>query len=490
MTPNKSEHSTENENIVFNSTINILLIEDNPGDVRYFEILIRQLKLIKCELKSANTLRSGLEMLKTNSFQVIMLDLSLPDSIGLDTVSETATASNKEIPILVLTGNDDEDFAVKVVAAGAQDYLVKGSIDENTLSRSLRYAIERHQKDLTLLNNKRAIEESQKRLELIVNQNKSGLIVLNTSYKILFVNPAACDMLGETSEELLNTKSSLPEFISNEVVYEITRTKKKVEAQKVDINWSGEDCKLITLHDITDLKKVEQHLNDKNSELMRINKSLDRFAYIISHDLKKPVANINGLLGLIENEIKESVKTENVFKRLYFSTSQLKNMIDNLLETSRNPQGPSAFELINIDELISSILYSMDIYLDESNATVVKDFSRNPIFFYNKQDMESIISNLISNSIKYRKEDIIPSIKLSSDKTGLGSSLTIRDNGRGIDLNVNRDKLFKRGERIQSQGVDGNGLGLWIVKETLDKNNSRIEVESKLGIGTTFTIHF
>lgn len=124
-------------------TLKALLIEDNPDDVFLLREFLRRADGNKFTLESAEDLASGLDRLSREGIDVVLLDLSLPDSFGLETfvsVHEQAPA----VPILLLTGLDDEELAIKAVQMGAQDYLVKGRVDRNLLVRAMRYAIERN----------------------------------------------------------------------------------------------------------------------------------------------------------------------------------------------------------------------------------------------------------------------------------------------------------------------------------------------------------
>jgi diguanylate cyclase (GGDEF)-like protein len=127
-----------------NGRIRVLLIEDNPGDARLIREALSEASGAGFDLTWVDSLAKALECLAVNETDAILLDLSLPDSTGLETVSKVL-ASAPETPIVVLTGYNDESLAVAAVHAGAQDYLVKGGVDSNLLARSLRYAIERHQ---------------------------------------------------------------------------------------------------------------------------------------------------------------------------------------------------------------------------------------------------------------------------------------------------------------------------------------------------------
>ncbi|MDY6833938.1 MAG: ATP-binding protein [Chloroflexota bacterium] len=125
-----------------NKPIKVLLIEDNPGDARLIYEMLAEAGSTKFQLETCDRLSTGLGILASNEIDVSLLDLSLPDAQGLDTFIR-AHAAAPTVPVVVLTGTNDEEFALKAVGEGAQDYLVKGQVDSNLLIRAIRHAIER-----------------------------------------------------------------------------------------------------------------------------------------------------------------------------------------------------------------------------------------------------------------------------------------------------------------------------------------------------------
>ena len=122
----------------------VLLIEDNPGDARLLREKLAEVSGGSFDLEWSNRLSAGLDRLGQGEIDVVLLDLSLPDSRGLDTLLSTYKHA-PQVPIIVMTGLDDETLGTKAVHEGAQDYLVKGQTDGNMLVRSMHYAMERHQ---------------------------------------------------------------------------------------------------------------------------------------------------------------------------------------------------------------------------------------------------------------------------------------------------------------------------------------------------------
>ncbi|MDH5805179.1 MAG: GGDEF domain-containing response regulator [Gemmatimonadota bacterium] len=129
--------------------LSVLLVEDNPGDVAYLRLLLNPDQTQSINLRHAVRLSDGLDILRVHEVDIILLDLSLPDSVGFDTV-RTTQRNSPETPIIVLTGLDDDRAGIQAIRAGAQDYLVKGRIDETALHRAIHHAMERHEQQLAL----------------------------------------------------------------------------------------------------------------------------------------------------------------------------------------------------------------------------------------------------------------------------------------------------------------------------------------------------
>lgn len=132
-----------------NEPIRVLLIEDNDADARFILEMLKEIKS-KFELIHATKLAEGLQLLNESSFDVLLLDLSLPDSMGFDTF-QNAHSHEPDLPIVILSGLDDEELAIRAVRKGAQDYLIKGDVSTRILSRAISYAIERKNTEKELI---------------------------------------------------------------------------------------------------------------------------------------------------------------------------------------------------------------------------------------------------------------------------------------------------------------------------------------------------
>jgi signal transduction histidine kinase len=142
-------------------SLSVLLLEDNPGDARLIEHHVNnpnvQAFVDDVSLTHVKTLTDGLEELESNLYDVLLLDLGLPESTGIETLERVAE-TDPDLPIIVLTGLDNEQVAVQAIQAGAQDYLQKGNLDSDRLVRALRYAVERHEQERELQRKTEQIE--------------------------------------------------------------------------------------------------------------------------------------------------------------------------------------------------------------------------------------------------------------------------------------------------------------------------------------------
>ena len=175
--------------------IQVLLIEDSPDAARLIHKLLQAVQNTPFNIEHVERLATGLERLRANPIDAVLLDLTLPDSMGLETLNRVC-AHVPNLPIVVLTSLDDEAIAIEAVRQGAQDYLIKGQADGELLARALRYAIERKRAE-------EALAKSEARYRSLVETAGAGIATIDLDGNLVFVNQALCNMAGYTEEELL-----------------------------------------------------------------------------------------------------------------------------------------------------------------------------------------------------------------------------------------------------------------------------------------------
>ena len=231
---------------------------------------------------------------------------------------------------------------------------------------------------------------------------------------------------------------------------------------------------------INQTKELSQELNYKNN-------LLNDYVNVVSHNLRSPVANLTGLLQLHEMSGNDEEKKNYIvmFKNV---TTQLLDMLNGMMEmlsVEYKEEVPKneivLFEMVNN---IKTILLSE---INSSGIVITEDFTACNTVSYPTAYMESILLNLMSNAIKYRSTDKQANMNITTVSVNNGIELKISDNGKGIDLEKNGDKLFGLFNTFH-QNKDAKGLGLYMVKKQVERMGGTIVAESKVGIGTTFTI--
>jgi len=214
--------------IVEDQKIKILFIEDNRSDFRLIEEMIRQLRDNKLKVIHAETLREVIDIYREKKYHLILLDLSLPDTFGLKTVS-TLLKEIPDIPIIVLSGTDNHLLAIEAVKLGAQDYLIKSKIDGEILQKSIYYAIERQHINEKMKALNKTLQASEAKLTILFENAPYAIILHNLEGKIKNANKEAEKLLVYTHEELLS--SNLYDFFdikdSSEIKSQILNNIKK-----------------------------------------------------------------------------------------------------------------------------------------------------------------------------------------------------------------------------------------------------------------------
>ncbi len=243
------------------------------------------------------------------------------------------------------------------------------------------------------------------------------------------------------------------------------------------------------MQDISKRKKDEEALKSFADDLYKRNKELHEFGYIVSHNLRSPVANIMGITMLLELDKTDPETIDKCINDLKYSIHRLDDVIRDLSKILSITDGSAGWTKENID--VTTILGNVSTDLKEaivhSNA-IVDMPSASYILNSNKSYLYSVLFNLIGNAIKYRSEKD-PDIKVTIDQSAESTTIKISDNGIGIDLEKHGNDLFKPYKRF-SKHLEGKGLGLFLVKSHVEALNGTISIESKPGKGTTFTIVF
>lgn len=229
-------------------------------------------------------------------------------------------------------------------------------------------------------------------------------------------------------------------------------------------------------------EQLEQRVAERTAELTKRNKELDRLVYSVSHDLRAPVTSIMGLINLAKVDTNE-VSRENYFQLMQQSAIKQDHFIREILDHSKNSRVNVQRDQIYFAALIEDIFEELQFSAEAINKTI----SSNQVapFYCDRWRVRIILSNIISNAIRYRKDPGV-SIAFQIKIVDKHAFLEIKDDGKGIGKE-HLDNVFQMFYRATDEGA-GSGLGLYIVKEAIEKLNGVIRIESELGVGTTLKL--
>lgn len=246
---------------------------------------------------------------------------------------------------------------------------------------------------------------------------------------------------------------------------------------------------LLVTQNITESKIAESERERLIKDLKSQNEELQRFAYIISHNLRAPIVNITSLLNLYNFKYPADVENIEIIENLKISTKILNSTLEDLIEVvSIKKNKLPKIERVSFRKLLKNIERSLSKQIHESRAVIVSDYSDAPYINYIYSHLENFIINLTTNSIKYKHPDRNPVIEIKSYLEEGFTVIEFSDNGIGLDLERYKDRLFGLYQRFHSH-VDGKGLGLYLIREQIRAHDGNLRVESTVGVGTTFYIY-
>ena len=363
-------------------------------------------------------------------------------------------------------------------------------------------------------------EQRLKLLETVITQSKDSILITEANFvngkipKIVYVNPAFSQMSGYHSNEIIGKSTNIfnkgPNSDSDELkkllraikneeeclIETISYTKQKeeywVRFSMIPIfNNEGVISHWISIQrDITDEKKLETEKEHLIRELTQNNKDLKQFSYITSHNLRAPLSNLIGLLNLTEDIPIENPELEEILAGFSKSTHLLNETINDLVKVIIIKDNPSMQkEEVSLKEVFENVFSQLSFQIELHKPIIKLKFDRVPLLNTNKAYIESILLNLLTNSIKYKSENRKLKISIIAEQIDHQVILTFKDNGIGIDLERNRDKVFGLYQRFHNY-PDSKGLGLYLVKSQVETMGGTISIESEVNKGTTFTITF
>jgi PAS domain S-box-containing protein len=322
------------------------------------------------------------------------------------------------------------------------------------------------------------------------------------------INSSVVKTLGYTFEELYN--KPINNFVCQEDILKTSSIRDKLTKYHTIINFenryitktgeivwlswtakASEKEKIVfaVAKNITDKKREEFERIKHISNLSIKNKTYQKLTYTTSHDLRAPVDNVLALLQFINlAELGEENKI--LINHLGTATAQLKSKLSNYIDNlSKSQETIVKIELIDLKKCLTNVAFSIRNLLEISNVSIKSNFSESKNVMFNVSYLESILLNLISNSVKYARENVSPEISIYTKIENNQTKLFIEDNGLGFDTKKSKDKIFKLHQTFH-ENKDSKGIGLYLVHMHVTSLGGSIEVESNVNKGTKFSITF
>ncbi len=258
----------------------------------------------------------------------------------------------------------------------------------------------------------------------------------------------------------------------------------EITQQKEEIESLNNHLEGLIEHRTLELKKAIEELSKQNQDL-------EQFSYIVSHNLRSPVARILGLVSILDKTQIRDEYNQQILSHLSDVSHSLDTVIKDLTQiiAIRNSLDKTK-EIINLEEITHLVLEHLSNEIEHTGTQVNLNFLQAKEVPFIKAYAQSIIHNLISNAIKYRSPKRKPQIDVFTQATGSYIVLAVKDNGIGIDLkNIGTYKIFGLYQRVATH-IEGKGIGLYLAKTQIEALGGRIEVESEIDKGSTFRVYF
>ncbi|MEQ7800267.1 PAS domain S-box protein [Pedobacter sp. ASV1-7] len=369
-----------------------------------------------------------------------------------------------------------------------------------------------HTNGLSKENLNEKLKLSEERFRLAFQHAAIGMAIVSLEGKWLRVNRSLFNILGYRPSELLRLTFqdiTHPEDLDkdlnllNEILerkrdsYQMEKRYLHKEGHIVWViltvsivkNSNGEPLHFISqLTDISKVKATELEIQSMMEVTNDQNRRLLNFAHIVSHNLRSHSGNLSMLLNFMETDTNEESRQE-LFKMFRHATSNLQETVGHLNEVVAVNTTIENLSRINLYEAINCAIGNVEALLKAADAICKNEVKEDVIIDAVPAYLDSILLNFLTNAIKYRSPDRTLSIVLKAETEANKVTLSIQDNGMGIDLALNQDKIFGMYKTFHANN-DARGIGLFITKNQIEAMGGKVTLDSEVNVGTTFTIHF
>lgn len=512
------------------SPVKILHVEDIRSDA----------DLVKREMRNSQLSFEWLWVTNKPDFEdalahyfpdVILCDHSLPGFMSTEALS-MLKRSGLDIPFILITATISEEFAVMMMQQGIADYLLKDRIQR--LPTAVVSALEKWQSRKEKEAYLTEIISNEKKFRGLIENSNDLILLLNANLTLVYASSNCSRITGWTPSEMIQTGTSAyaneedsgqgdnereqsgacfydtihPEDVAlmkglfrhakenpGKAVHCVGRTRRKngpyIWVEGIIRNMlANENVKgiIFNYRDISERMEADIQREKMTQDITQRNKDLEQFTYIVSHNLRAPVANILGISNLLDiADLEEGHKRE-ALMGITSSARKLDEVISDLNAILQQKQEITEHkQVVYFQSLVDDIHSSVENMIQGENVIIKTDFSDAESMTTIRSYLHSIFYNLITNSIKYRRVDIPLLVEVRSARVKDKTRLSIKDNGMGINLKTQGDKVFGLYKRFHT-GTEGKGMGLFMVKTQVETLGGSISIKSEVNGGTEFTI--
>jgi PAS domain S-box-containing protein len=503
----------------------VLLVEDNPRDAFALRELLDTSFSIKFVITHVTNMAEAIRHMAVGRYDLVMLDLTLPDSSGLQTFEKAHSVADR-VPIIIMTALDDEDLALRAVRGGAQDYLVKGTLTTDLVVRSMRYAIERKRSEDAVRQGRERMERLRNQYQNILRSTPNGICMVDAGWHVTYANHAMHQMLypdERATEEVQGTHLStffcsgddFRDYMRavNQSVRRLGLDRRELELKRFD--GSSVFCDVsatrldpgdtaagfvLTIIDITEKQQAQLQREALEQELRQSQKmeAIGMLAGGIAHDFNNILQIVIGQSELALMKMPETPPTVEELERITSAGKRGAALTRQLLAFSRRQELEP--QPVNLGLLVSGLERMLQRLIGEDIDLATDAEGSLPYISADPGQMEQVILNLCVNARDAMQGGGRVTVETSEVTIDDGNRphkrladghyvrLKVTDTGCGMTPEVQR-RIFEPFYTTKDVGK-GTGLGLSTVYGIVKQSGGDIFVTSAPGQGTTFEVFF
>lgn len=361
----------------------------------------------------------------------------------------------------------------------------------------------------------RQVHDSEEKYKIIFEEAREAMVVMDFEGKVIDWNHMAEEMFGwqaeeafgQTFHELVVPKKWHAEYLQviSEYLQKGTGVMTGGRIERIGLRKNGKEFPVevamvplkgqggaffgFFIRDCTERNKTQKELQDKTLALEESNRALEQFAFMASHDLQEPLRKIIAFGDLLSETLKIEKDTEEglYLKRIQKASLRMKKLIVGLLTLSRATTFVPKLEPLNLSEVLKETLE--EVFSSGDQSSVRLDLKGFPVIQGDRVQIGQLFQNLISNGLKFHREDVAPEVRIYGGVQENGfAEVIVQDNGIGFE-NEDEERVFQPFQKLHGVGkYEGSGMGLAICRKIVEKHSGKITAQSKQGQGTTFSI--